>query len=288
MKTQTKLLTGLLSGVAILHAPNVFAQLTLEQIQRKDATARAQVYQELQPQTLTNPDDFVVALATGVRDSSANVRSAASTKAVYVMLALQKAKREKRPLPVNVTGLDSLRAALSEALIDPDAKVRVAAAAALIYSGAPNREIEQTLLRGIEGETNAEIRVSMAKDMALAGYQSPAVEAVLLEALDNPDKKIRERAARAIGLVKPKQGLINLAKRLDDAEMVRDFVVEAIAAYGKEATPYLPELNRLRADKKIGGTLPHRVDKAIEAISSAQSQAPTTDQRPKPVDLDRN
>jgi hypothetical protein len=203
------------------------------------------------------------------------------------MLALQKAKREKRPLPVSVTGLANLRAMLTEALNDSDAKVRVTASTALIHSGAPNREVEQALLRGIEKEANAEIRVSMAKDMALAGYQSPDIEAVLLGALDNPDKKIRERAARAIGLIKPKQGLSNLAKRLDDAEMMRDFVVDAIAAYGKEAIPYLPELMRLRADKTIGGTLPYRIDKAIEVISIAQPQAPAAEQQPRPVDLDR-
>lgn len=288
MKTQPKYFLGVLTGIAFLHGTSGFAQLSLNQIQQQDEVARAQIYHELQPQGLTNPDDYIAVLAAGVRDASANARVVATSKAMYALMALQKAKREKRPLPVKVTGLADLRAALSEAIIDSDTKIRVSAATALIHSGAPNREIELALLRGIEAETNAEIRVSIAKDMALAGYQSPAVETVLLQALNNPDRRIRERAARAMGLVKPKQGLINLAKRLDDAEMMRDFVVDAIAAYGKEATPYLSELKRLRADKAIGGTLPHRIDQAIEAISTAQTQAPTVVQPPKPVDLDRD
>jgi hypothetical protein len=284
MKTTAKLFLGQLLVIATLCGQEPIAPLTREHIRQKDAAARARVYQELRPQSLANQDDYIGVLADGVRDPSADVKVAAATKTAYAMLAFQKAKREKQRLPVKVSEFSDLQKALFEALNDPDARVRAPASAALIHSSAPNRAIEQALLQRLAKETNPEIQVNLVKDMSLAGYESPGIESVLLAALEDPDKKTREQAARAIGIVKPKQGLPALAKRLGDTEMMRGFVVSAIAAYGKDAAPYLPELERLLLDKTANGTLPVRIQQAIEAINNPQPQQATPTPS-KPQDL---
>src|SRR5205085_11541802 len=61
---------------------------------------------------------------------------------------------------------------------------------------------------------------------------------------------------------------------LSDQEIIRDFVVEAIATYGAEAAPYLPVLESLLADPKTGGTLPDALRAAILAIRNPAGRHP--------------
>lgn len=282
-------LLALLLFVCVGTASSIFGQaspdsLTLDQIAKLDATERVRFYQMLQPKNLSNPSEFVPALVAGIEDPDLAVRVAASAKAAYAMIGLQQIKQQGQPMPVNVTDVQSLQATLIKALNDTSSEVRGPAMTALIYTDAPNQTVGQALSASLSQEPDKRLRVSVAKDMALAGYTVPIVESTLIAGLDDPDRKVREHAAKAIAVVKPDGALSKLALRLGDQEMMRDFVVDAIAAYGPAAANLLPTLEKMLADPSIGGTLPDRIRAAIVAIKNPPPQAAVAAQI-KPVSL---
>jgi hypothetical protein len=265
----------------------VFGQtsaMTLDQITRLDVSERVNLYQMLQPKNLANPSDFIPALVAGIKDANVAVRSAAASNAAYSMIGLQQLEQHGQPMPVTVAEISSLQAALIKSLDDPSPEVSRPAATALIYSDAPNEPLAQMLSKKLSSETDNKARVDLAKEMALAGYNPEIVSTTLIASLDDPDRKLRESAAKAIAEVKPDGALPKLALRLGDQEMMRDFLVDAIAAYGSEAAYLLPTLEKMLADTTLGGTLPDRILAAIAAIKNPQPQAPDPAQI-KPVSL---
>lgn len=258
--------------------------MTLDQITQLDVSERVNFYQMLQPKNLENPSDFIPALVAGIEDANVAVRSAAAGKAAHSMIGLQQLEQQGQRMPVSTADLSNLQAALIKLLDDPSPEVSRPAATALIYSDAPNETLGQILSKKLASENDSKARVGLAKDMALAGYSPEIVETTLIASLDDPDRKVRESAAKAIAAVKPDGALPKLASRLGDQEMMRDFLVDAIAAYGSEAAYLLPTLEKMLADPTLAGTLPDRVLAAIAAIKNPQPQAPVPLQI-KPVSL---
>ena len=143
---------------------------------------------------------------------------------------------------------------------------------ALIYSDAPNKEFEQILSKKLINVVDVRTRVSLAKNIANAGYSLEIVDRTLIDALNNTDSSIRSHAASAIASVKPDGALPKLASLLDDQEMLRGYLVRAISSYGSEASYLLPILENMLDDSTVGGTLPNDIRKAINRIKNPQSQ----------------
>lgn len=105
----------------------------------------------------------------------------------------------------------------------------------------------------------------------------------LIAALADTSPKLRERAAAAIAVAKPPGALPKLAALLNDQGMVRDSVVQAIAAYGVEARPYISALQKLLTEP-VGAPAPERVRAAIDAIEKL-TPLPPPEPRVKAVNL---
>jgi len=264
------LFLGLILPVVGLASP---VKLTLAQVSKLEVTERVRFYQNFQPKNLANLDEFIPALIYGLKDPDDVVRAAAFGNTVYVMIGLQEMKQQGQPMPpLTVADIQRLQQALLDGLKDKLPEVRGTAMVALIYSGPRNPMIEQALSTTLSHESDQQLRVGMAKEMALAGYNDPMAKEGLVAALDNPDSKVREEAAKAIAVVRPSGALDKLVVRLGDPEMMRDFVVDATAAYGAEASLALPMLEKMLADPSLGGTLNPRIREAIASIKNPESK----------------
>lgn len=277
-----------LIGIALCSVTYCFGQpqqkVSLSDIKMMEAQERAKFLSTLTPIQLFDPNDFFNALAQGITDTDTSVRLAAAGKAAYVMVGLQQRKQQGQTIPISPESFLTFQNALVGALNDPNAQMRMASVGALIYSDAPNKQIESALVGFLSNEPDFLLRISVAKEMHKAGYRSSVIDAQILEGLGNPDSQIRMEAARAAGSTKVAGALPELALLLNDKELVKGHVVDAIAAYGSEAKPYLSQLEAMLASGSAGGTLGRDLEKAIETIKSPPSQAEPKAQI-KPVSL---
>jgi len=247
--------------------------ISAEEVLRLDDENRRALYATLRPEQLINPRDYLALLEQGLRDADTVVRRNAAGQTAMALVGLQRLKREGNTLPIDVSRLPALQDTLRQVLNDPDAQVRGAISSALAFSDVANAEIETLLLEQWRREGNAELRVANLKALVDAGYRSDRLNNALVSSLSDGERRVREQASRLTAEVKPPAALPKLAALLADKEMARDFVVDAIASYGPEAGVYLPTLEKLLGDPSVGGTLPERLRRAIEAIRNPQPQA---------------
>ena len=283
MSINTRLIVFTLWGVT-----QCFGQspqtINLNDINKMRTEDRAIFFANLSPTQLSDPNDFFDALTRGIVDGDVSVRRAATGKAAYAVVGLQQRKQKGQAIPVKSESFVAFQNALVDAMQDKDAQVRRVSAGALIYSDAPNKEVESALVAYFGSEADALLRISVAKDMHNAGYKSAAIDAQILAGLDDGDSQTRMEAARAAGLDRVAGALPKLALLLNDDEMVKGYVVEAISAYGSEAVTYLPQLEAMLASGTAGGTLINDLRRSIEAI---KNPSPTTSTKAqiKPVSL---
>jgi HEAT repeat protein len=240
----------------------------MDDVSRLSLEERRSLYATVRPEQLVSGNDYVSLLKAGLQDADAIVRRNAASQTASMLAAFQRMKREGQNLPIAVTTLPALIATLKKMTADPDPQVRGAVLPALAFSGAPNADVESLILSQWQNETNKELKAASLKALVDAGYRSPRIGSALVSSLSDEERKVRERVARLIAEVKPAGALLELAKLLEDQQMARDSVVQAIAAYGAEAQPYLPQLEKLLNDPTTGGTLPNRIRTAIEAIKA--------------------
>lgn len=261
------------------------AAISLEDVSRLNVEDRRTLYANLRPEQLANPSDYLSLLEQGLQNTDTFVRRNAAGQTAMALVGLQRLKREGQTLPIDVSRLPALQNALKRMMSDPDPQVRSAISLALAFSDTTTAEIETILLEQWRREDNAELRIANLKTLVDAGYSSDRLTGALISSLSDSQRRAREQASRLITRIKPTGALPQLAVLLADKEMARDFVVEAIGSYGKEAQSYLPALEKLLSDPSIGGTLPNRIRLAITAISNPQPPSTPAESQIKAVSL---
>ena len=252
--------------------------VTLQEVAVLAVESKREFYASLRPEQLADRDQYFEFLNLGLQDADLIVQRNAAGQTAVALTSLQSIKRENGVLPISSEKLPALQKTLRQMTNVIDVQVRSAVLSSLIFSDAPNAEIEGVALGQGQREENPEVKAAILKSLVDAGYRSDQINNALISALSDKDMRVRERTSRIIAEVKPPGALPKLAELLKDQQMARDFVVQAIAAYGIEALPYLPNLEKLLTDPSIGGTLPGRVRAAIDNIKNPPPQAAATPQ----------
>jgi hypothetical protein len=208
----------------------------------------------------------------GVTDADQVTRQKAAQWLAGTVVALQQLKRAGQPMPIDLGSLKELRQDILTRLNDPDRDTRGALVSALAYSDAPSDTVEAALLSRYSIETDDTLKAAVLQTMASAGYESERFGSILLQAL-NGSHEVQISAAEAVAKIRPKGALPILMSMLERREGGGVPVIDAIAAYGAEARPYLPQLEKLIADPSISGDLRERVRQAIEEIKNPTPEA---------------
>lgn len=169
---------------------------------------------------------------------------------------------------------DSVRQILSFAdglVTDSDNTVRRQGARIMIFGNPATEPASHQLLAVFDREAAPKNRSALLTDMAFAGHRSKAFAELLQRSLKDPEVRVRESAAQALAIVRPEEALTALEAALDDPEIIRDFVVEAIGAYGAAACPLLPRLRRMIPEARSEGSL---IDALTESIARIENPAP--------------
>jgi HEAT repeat protein len=156
--------------------------------------------------------------------------------------------------------------AVRKLLQDPDPEMRIDAANSMLSLDAPIAEVLPILLEGLKA-SNVKIRVKAAE--TLADYTLPVeVLPSLSQALKDPDAKVRENCAKAIGKVGLLAGsaTASLAQALNDPESsVRNAAAKALASTGPSGKNGIPALvEAIRKDRDA--TVRQSAVRALAAI----------------------
>ncbi len=222
---------------------------------------------------LNDPAQVLEFLILGLRDADPIVQRKAAGKTAFVILGLQKIQREKGSVPVEGRQILSIQDSLIGHLLNPDAEARGAAVQALAFSAEPNPKIERALLAQFEREGNAQIKSAIIDVMARAGYESDKYRIVLRDGLLAPEDSVREAATRSIKDLRPPDVLPLLARALEQYQTGRRFVIDALAAYGAAAQPYLKTLETIAADASLPKDLRDRARSAVAKIKEPHPQS---------------
>jgi len=274
----------------IFFAITANAKFILDDIAKMSVEDRRSFFRDSSTKQLANPNDLFPFLIQGMNDKDPTVRRFATQKTVNVMIGLQNFKLKKGgDIPIDTSGLPLVQETLVSLIADSDAQVRGAVIEALAYSDASNERIESILLNRLPQEPSGDLRSVILRTMTFVGYESEEFKQILLSSLEDDSPKVRKKAAAGIAQVKPEGALLKLAKflQINTNSTIHDLSIlheisDAFAAYGKEARPYLPQLESLLTNKMVSGTAPDRIRKAIEAIKNPK---PQTKKRFKTVSL---
>ena len=216
---------------------------------------------------LNDGDDFIPAMLIGLRDENVEVQKLALSNVAYVVPMLQKMKANGAEMPFDLSLMEELRDVLIDNLYSDDAQVRSASIHALVYSDAPNKQIESTLIQKFESENDPQVKGSILDSLINAGYDSDRVGSVLVESMNSENRYIVSSAAKGIEVLTPDGGLEALEAHLNIDSLIRlRLIVKAVAAYGDLAKIYLPELNKILNNPNIDGSIVSDLERAIVAI----------------------
>lgn len=127
--------------------------------------------------------------------------------------------------------------ALTEAITDPDAGVRVRVAEAL--GGQKGLGDAATPLMHLLADTDADVRAQAAR--ALGALRDPRAGDALVSALSDPDATVRAQAAEALGPLANPDHVAPLLERFlqDDDETTRFAAEQSLKQIGTDAAPSL-------------------------------------------------
>lgn len=265
------LLLALFANPAFAHDSK--GRLSIDEYKKMDPEQRRESFRSTTREI--DPDDFFDLFILGIKDPDSMVRRNAIGKLAFIMGGLQTLKREKKSIPLKMTKIGELQDLLIATLSDPDAQTRGAAVWALAFSGAPSAKIESALLNRLVKEPNEQIKAGIIETMGRAGYESSAYIQVLRKSLFDSSTEVSNAAATAICESKPPDMLPTLAQGIKKNRNSVYLELQAMAAYGAEALPYL---EKLAADS----TLPEFSKKRItETIAALKNPAPEAAETPR-------
>jgi HEAT repeat protein len=222
---------------------------TFREARSGSVEARRQAIFELGSADLTQPD-LIPALLTALQDSDPLVRRFATRSLTTVM---ERATQRRIPKKEIVERTEEMKAGLARLLQDPDTKVRIEAAEALVPlddRSEPLRDCLIKLAQGVAGEDRDTRRVSVTYLSKFCADLE--VTALLVAAMADSDSGIREQAAYSLGAwgtlrVKgvPDSVIEALIKGFDDeSPKVRAASVGTLSFMGSQARASIPAIIR--------------------------------------------
>jgi hypothetical protein len=211
----------IVGGLLIAHSPMVYAQTDdakpldgqVDQLRTKPAGSGITDQQKLQ--TMSDPA-VVDRLITELKDTDPDVRTQAASR-------------------LGEIGAHAIRP-LTEALNNPDAKIRAGAITSLTYiagqSGSDRQDIIRALVGALKRDATAEVRSEAAA--ALGSLRVRDALDALIDALKDPDPSVRATAAQALADIDDERALGPL--RAVAEESARN----AVATIEKDHNPSLP------------------------------------------------
>lgn len=220
-------------------------------------------------------DQLLEVLTLGIQDSNKDIQKEAMSKLAATMVGLQQFAQKRGSIPLSPARLAQVQSVLKAELANQDNQLRGGAYVALAYSGAPSPDVESALLNQFAQESDEMLKGGIIETMGFAGYDSDKYIQTLRESILDPSSYVRNAAAKTIFSLKS-PGMLPLLAQALEKKLSIHWNTQAMAAYGAEAQPYLPLLERLLADPTIVGR--EEIANAIAAIKNPSPQAATTPQ----------
>ncbi len=130
--------------------------------------------------------------------------------------------------------------ALLRCLRDPNSTVRLRGARALVGVGDPGAA--GGLARILKTEEDAEVRLQAVGALGIIGIGNPAAVRACINALADPSRSVRSRAAQALGRLASPKAALPLVKALGDSYWsVRRDAENSLTSLGPRAVPPLVE-----------------------------------------------
>tara|TARA_B100001093_G_C26817473_1_gene1010402 strand:+ start:742 stop:1812 length:1071 start_codon:yes stop_codon:yes gene_type:complete len=243
----------------------------LEAYQNMDTAKRVDFFKQSKFRKLSKPNNFFNVFMMGLSDEDPSVRKYAGMSLSFVISGLQNSSLRGQEIPWDLSIIvPDLQNSIISNIQTSDDELKGALILSLAYSDSPNKKIEDVLLDVFTKEKNGELRGTILKTLAFVGYESDQFKSILVESLESENRDLLYGALKAVAIVRPDDALSKLLDLLTKKNVVKDNVVQAIAAYGQKAQPYLQQLEQLMNDPRIGGTLPGKTRKAIEQIKKPE------------------
>lgn len=244
---------------------------SIADIAKMNLDEKRQLFNTPMKRKLDDPSRLLDFYLIGIKDPDTITQRKAVQNLAWAVLSFQDMRRKGTPIRTEFSRLGELQQELGAKLVSPDAEMRGAAIHALVFSDAPNENLEALLLSQFEREPNVQLRASIINRMAVAGYDSDKFAEKILSWLLASDGEVRDAAAQAVAEIRPRGGLSKLSEALE--QNPSQFVIEAIARYGKDALPYVPQLEKLAGDESVRNDLRDNERRAIEAIKHPKPEA---------------
>jgi HEAT repeat protein len=264
--------------VLALGSPAAFAggeRSAWEDLRSDDDAIRAVAAERLAQAGPLDLDAFLGELSTGLDDPVADVR-------FYTLVTLQIAATADE---ADARRLADAAPALVERLVDPDARVRAAAATALaLIAPHPPARTAGALVARLD-DPEASVRAAAAEALgSLASAGRIPFDALLDALLDDPEGSVRTVAARSVGRVAAgrREGVDALTVALDDeSPFVRAEAARALGALGPAARSAAPALRGLAETPGESEVVRRNAESALRLVL----ERPGSDgarERPKP------
>lgn len=247
--------------------------VSIDELESMTSEEKLSFFLQKEGRELDHQDDFIPALLIGLRDRDVEVQRVAASMVGLLIPMLQGMKANGEYIPFDLSGMPELQATLVENLSNADSGIRTASVKALAYSQAPSSEIESSLIQSFQNENEPRVKAKILKSLVDSGYESESLERTLIEAMRSSDPQVISSAAKGIEVLTPDGGLEVVVEHLSiDNIRYLHTIIWAIAAYGDAAKPYLPALNQILDNPRIGGTIVSDLEGAVRLINNPSSK----------------
>jgi hypothetical protein len=232
------------------------------------------------------PEELAGIVSLALRDSDVTIREAACYL-VMVTAARSRGQYGTAATPrwqAAATALLSLHDQLARVMAaDVDPRIRHSAVLALgnlRMTVSPSgviripADLAEVLAASYGKETADRVRVEIVKSFALSETDSPRRQEILAQALMDSSPSVIQFAVMGAGSMKLSPALPRLVELATHPDRgIRAAVPQALAAYGAEAVPYLPQLQKALASEQ-DDVVRKTLEGAIRVIQKAKDPGP--------------
>lgn len=247
--------------------------MTVQEYQSLDPAHRTNVMYRMavdEPEKAGN--EILPVLEAGLSDTEVDARRGAVAALVRIAWATKAARDQGVPVTPNLSSLETLYGTLRNHLSDPDEEVRGLALVTMFFGYQNSSDFYELLIQRFSEET-PEIRAGIIEILAEDKYESDEVKELIMLGLQSDHFKLREESVKATKKIKIPEALPFLAEGLRSPDpIMRQRYLSALATYGKDAAPYLSDLEQLSAtelDKYDRTTLQMLIEEIRETTNKS-------------------
>lgn len=260
----------------MLGTPISLEAMTVQEYQSLDPAHRTNVMYRMavdEPENAGN--EILPVLEVGLSDDEVDARKLAGAALFRIAWATKAARDQGVSVVPNLSSLESLYGTLRNHLSDPDEEVRGLALATIFLGYENTSEFYELLIQRFSEET-PEMRAAIIGVFAEDNYESDEVKKLIMLGLQDDHFKLREESVKATKKIKIPEALPFLAEGLRSPDPItRQRYLSALATYGKDAAPYLSDLEQLSAtelDKYDRTTVQRLIDEIRGTSNKTQPE----------------